>query len=147
VILGRPFLATANALINCRNGMMRLSFGNMNVELNIFNMQRKPSEFDDMEFSTLNWVGDFVFVDAFNNAFSTEYESFIINDEPKYDVRGFDNLCFTADCLLTAVFESTAESVSPIALELKPLSHSLKNAFLGLDESLPVIIASYLDQD
>ena len=37
VILGRPFLATANALINCRNGMMRLSFGNMTLELNIFN--------------------------------------------------------------------------------------------------------------
>jgi len=40
VILGRPFLATTNALINCRNGMMTLSFGNMTVELNIFNLQR-----------------------------------------------------------------------------------------------------------
>jgi len=40
MILGRPFLATANAFINCRNGMMRLSFGNMTVKLNIFNMQR-----------------------------------------------------------------------------------------------------------
>ena len=38
VILGHPFLATANALINCTNRMMRLSFGNMTVELNIFNM-------------------------------------------------------------------------------------------------------------
>eukprot|EP00261_Vitis_vinifera_P030643 XP_019071886.1 PREDICTED: uncharacterized protein LOC109121612 [Vitis vinifera] len=32
IILGRPFLATANALINCRNGLMQLSFGNMTVE-------------------------------------------------------------------------------------------------------------------
>ena len=40
VIPGHPFLATANALINCGNGMMRLFFGNMTVELNIFNMQR-----------------------------------------------------------------------------------------------------------
>ena len=40
IILGRSFLATANALINCRNGMMRLSFGNMTLELNIFNLQR-----------------------------------------------------------------------------------------------------------
>jgi len=54
MILGRPFLATANALINCRNSMMRLSFDNMNVKLNIFNMQRQPFGFDDMEFSTLN---------------------------------------------------------------------------------------------
>ena len=54
VILWHPFLATANALINCRNGIMRLSFVNMIVELNIFNMQRQPFGFDDMEFSTLN---------------------------------------------------------------------------------------------
>jgi len=40
VILGCPFLATANTISNCRNGMMRLSFGNMIIELNIFNMQR-----------------------------------------------------------------------------------------------------------
>ncbi|KAL5554316.1 hypothetical protein UlMin_041717 [Ulmus minor] len=32
LILGRPFLATANALINCRNGLMTLSFGNMTLE-------------------------------------------------------------------------------------------------------------------
>ena len=36
VILGRPFLATSNALINCRNGKMTLSFGNMTLELNVF---------------------------------------------------------------------------------------------------------------
>ena len=29
IILGRTFLATANALINCRNEMIRLFFGNM----------------------------------------------------------------------------------------------------------------------
>ncbi|KAL5565886.1 hypothetical protein UlMin_029050 [Ulmus minor] len=32
LILGRPFLATANALINCRNGLMTLSFGNMTLK-------------------------------------------------------------------------------------------------------------------
>jgi len=59
MILRRPFLVTVNALINCRNGMMRLSFGNMTIELNIFNMQRQPSGFDDLELSTLNWGGRF----------------------------------------------------------------------------------------
>ena len=38
VILGRPFLATANAIIHCRGGLMMLSFGNMTVNLNIFNV-------------------------------------------------------------------------------------------------------------
>ena len=31
VILGHLFLATSNALINCRNGLMKLSFGNMTL--------------------------------------------------------------------------------------------------------------------
>jgi len=56
VILGHLFLPTSNALINCRNGMMRPSFSNMTLELNIFNIQRQPSGFDDIEFSTLHWV-------------------------------------------------------------------------------------------
>jgi hypothetical protein len=38
VILGRPFLATANALINYSTGVIKISFGNMTVELNIFNI-------------------------------------------------------------------------------------------------------------
>ena len=29
VILGHPFLATFNALVNCRSGVLKLSFGNM----------------------------------------------------------------------------------------------------------------------
>jgi hypothetical protein len=38
VILGRSFLATSNALINYRNGVMKLSFGNMTLEMNVFNI-------------------------------------------------------------------------------------------------------------
>ena len=41
IILGRPFLATANAIINCRNGIMQLTFGNMTSELNIFHLNNK----------------------------------------------------------------------------------------------------------
>ncbi|KAL6326186.1 hypothetical protein AAG906_001581 [Vitis piasezkii] len=41
IILGRPFLATSNAVINCRNGLMQLTFGNMTLELNIFHMSKK----------------------------------------------------------------------------------------------------------
>ena len=41
IILGRPFLATSNAIINCRNGLMQLTFCNMTLELNIFYMSKK----------------------------------------------------------------------------------------------------------
>ena len=41
IILRRPFLATGNAIINCRNGVMQLTFGNMTLELNIFHLNSK----------------------------------------------------------------------------------------------------------
>ena len=43
IILGRPFLATANAIINFRNGIMQLTFGNMTLELNIFHLNNKQN--------------------------------------------------------------------------------------------------------
>jgi hypothetical protein len=44
VILGRPFLATANANINCRTGIMKISFGNLKVKLNIFHTFQQPPD-------------------------------------------------------------------------------------------------------
>ena len=43
IILGRPFLATANAIINYRNRVMQLTFGNMTLELNIFHLNNKQN--------------------------------------------------------------------------------------------------------
>ena len=47
IILGRPFLATANAIINFRNGVMQLTFGNMTLELNIFHLNNKHKLLED----------------------------------------------------------------------------------------------------
>jgi hypothetical protein len=47
LILGRSFLTTSNALINCRNGLMKLSFGNMTLEMNIFNICKQPGDDND----------------------------------------------------------------------------------------------------
>ena len=49
IILGRPFLATSNAIINCRNGVMQLTFGNMTLELNIFHLSNKDKPAKDEE--------------------------------------------------------------------------------------------------
>ncbi|RVW48734.1 hypothetical protein CK203_076127 [Vitis vinifera] len=52
IILGRPFLATSNAIINCRNGVMQLTFGNMTLELNIFHLCKRhlhPDEDEGLE--------------------------------------------------------------------------------------------------
>ena len=49
IILGRPFLATSNAIINCRNGVMQLTFGNMTLELNIFHLGSKHKSGEEQE--------------------------------------------------------------------------------------------------
>ena len=44
LILGRLFLVIANALINYRNGLMKLSFGNMTQKVNIFHVSKQPPD-------------------------------------------------------------------------------------------------------
>ena len=44
IILGRPFLTIADAHIQCKTGNMQLSFGNMTMELNIFNIAKTTSQ-------------------------------------------------------------------------------------------------------
>jgi hypothetical protein len=56
VILGRPFLAISNTLINCRNGIMKFAFGNMTVELNIFNIYKQPAIDDDEEIVEVDMI-------------------------------------------------------------------------------------------
>ena len=49
IILGRPFLATSNVIINFRNGVMQLTFGNMTLELNIFHLGSKHKSGEKQE--------------------------------------------------------------------------------------------------
>ena len=49
VILGRPFLATLNAIINCRNRVLKLSFGNITMEMNIFRVFKQSDMKNEIE--------------------------------------------------------------------------------------------------
>ncbi|XP_057972724.1 uncharacterized protein LOC131160862 [Malania oleifera] len=59
IILGRPFLATSIALINCRSGVLKLTFGNMTLEMNVFNACKMPSGCDDSEVLAFDVIDDF----------------------------------------------------------------------------------------
>ena len=57
VILGKPFLATTNATIHCRGELMTLSFGNMIVNLNIFNVIKEVGDDEDIcEVNVIEYV-------------------------------------------------------------------------------------------
>ena len=49
IIIGRPFFATSNVIINCRNRVMQITFGNMTLELNIFHLSSKHKSMEEQE--------------------------------------------------------------------------------------------------
>ena len=152
VILGRPFLATANALINCRNGIMNLSFGNMTLELNVFNMCKQPYDEDNenesaesiepivdehiqgslsdpMKFFTANYVES-----------SAQTDSDITNDFL------LDSIQVLEDDEELGTLEEEKHEEAP-DLELKALPEGLKYAFLEDNKTYPVVISSSLTSD
>ena len=59
IILGRPILATSNAIINFLNGVMQLTFGNMTLELDIFHLSKRhmqPVEHDCEEVCIIDTI-------------------------------------------------------------------------------------------
>ncbi|XP_062145318.1 uncharacterized protein LOC133852563 [Alnus glutinosa] len=141
VILGRPFLAMANALINCRTGVMKISFGNMIVELNIFDISKRPRESDE--------IGSACLIEEIIEEESSTKDPLEACFAQFGEDLDLDALLEQANVVLEfAPLESKEEEEAtvpePPKKELKPLSDNLKYKFLGPAETLPVIIASDL---
>ncbi|XP_052177519.1 uncharacterized protein LOC127791578 [Diospyros lotus] len=134
VILGRPFLATSNAIINCRNGIMKLSFGNMTVEMNVFKVAKQPN--DEMELEEVDLVQT-LSEEYFEKAL---YEQVIYKLEKQTSkgiepdvesARVITQLMPGPEPLKLPGNETPPSLVRPPQLERKPLSNHLKYAFLG----------------
>jgi len=144
VILRRPFLATANALINCRKGVMKISFSNMTVELNIFDISKMPRECYEIRSACL--IEEII--EEVIEESSTEDPLVACFTQFGEDLD-LDMLLEQANAILEFVpLESNEKEEAavpePPKLELKPLPDNLKYKFLGPAETLPVIIASDL---
>ncbi|XP_073113079.1 uncharacterized protein [Elaeis guineensis] len=150
--LGRPFLATANAEINCRNGLMKLSFGNMTIELNVFNLEQESSSHADV-----NVVQDGIYesIDISDDEVDLESNPWLIHESEDVNEILKENQINQESTLPTElptepIIEMVKSSPKPSIkeapiLELKPLPEHLKYAYLEPKETLPVIIASDLD--
>jgi hypothetical protein len=114
VILGRPFLTTSNALINCRNGLMNLSFRNMTLEKNIFNICKQPG--DDNDLQEVDLIEELVY-DQFESTLSKiEFDEskelqMIYSLEEIKDKKGTENV--VADHLSKLTVDSTFD-IPPI---------------------------------
>jgi len=144
VILGRPFLAMANALINCRTGVMKISFDNMTVELNIFDISKKPRQGDEIGSACL--IEEIIEEVIEESSTEDPLEACFAQFREDLDL---DMLLEQANAILEfAPLESNEKEEAavpePPKKELKPLPDNLKYKFLGPAETLPVIIASDL---
>ncbi|XP_042980004.1 uncharacterized protein LOC122310192 [Carya illinoinensis] len=128
VILGRPFLATSNALINCRSGILKLSFGNMTLELNIFNTCRQPQDLEEVQ--EVNLLENIIDEDFHLNHSSTDLQlslESILSDVNILDDTS--NISFAGighEVLWQPMFEKSP----PWAASIKPSSDN-RNHFIG----------------
>ncbi|XP_058216900.1 uncharacterized protein LOC131327784 [Rhododendron vialii] len=87
VILGRPFLATSDVVINCRNGLLNMSFGNMKMEVNMFHVGVQMGDDDDcqnvhlMDTLVQEHVGEFLYTDSLEVALTFEEAAFLESEE------------------------------------------------------------------
>ncbi|XP_038714979.1 uncharacterized protein LOC120008660 [Tripterygium wilfordii] len=158
VLLGRPFLATSNALINCRNGVMVLSFGNMTAEMNIFNVSKQMGEFEDIR--EVDWIHSYVEENLEKTlardsvegvlALSEKGSQFLVEEEEINEV--LESLAIHSIGRFNPPIEELEPSKTklesslehPPTPERKPLPSELKYVFLGENESYPVVISSLL---
>ena len=162
VILGRPFLATANAIIHCRGGLMTLSFGNMTINLNIFNVIKGMGDEEDV--CEVKMVDSVVHKYLDNVSYDDPLMSCLVSPSWDEEVTTSESEFLHSIIEHNKVLEANGwapkfEPLPPIEdrvlpseerppkLELKPLPSHLKYAFLGVDETFPVIISSSLESE
>ncbi|KAI3749744.1 hypothetical protein L2E82_20360 [Cichorium intybus] len=157
IILGRPFLATTNAQINCRTGAMDIAFGNRKLRLNVFNTFNNSST--EHECYQVDVVDDLVHQTTPTILRSDELESFLnntrIENRDTKEVHMIEEVFQTQQWKtpwipqveklptnFSAPLKSSFE-VPPV-LELNTLPKHLKYSFLGPNKTLPVIISADL---
>ncbi|RVW72758.1 Retrovirus-related Pol polyprotein from transposon opus [Vitis vinifera] len=150
IILGRPFLATSNAIINCRNGLMQLTFGNMTLELNIFYMSKNQITPEEEEGPEEVCIIDTLVEEHCNQNMQDKL------NESLGDLE--EGLSEPLDVLATLQSWKRREGILPLfnkeegeaaeeetpKLNLKPLPVELKYTYLEENNQCPIVISSSL---
>ncbi|KAJ0465579.1 putative nucleotidyltransferase, Ribonuclease H [Helianthus annuus] len=158
VILGRPFLATAHAQIDCRTGTVDMTFGNRKVRLNVF------SNVSDMFQGDECFMADIIdgcdphvedempecclFCDRVEENHMCDLEEEVRKLEVQAVQERRPPWSHQVESLPAEISSGLKPSlISPPKVELKELPAHLKYAFLGEDQTLPVIIAANLEKE
>ena len=146
IILGRPFLANSNSIINCRNEVIQLTFGNMTLELNTFHLSKRHMHLveDDCE--------EVCIIDTILEEQANEHQvqDVVTPELYKFLKEQQDPQCMSLvqGCWRKKIeilpLLTGEEQKEPQQLELKPLPVELKYAFLEENKECPIVISSLL---
>ena len=146
IILGRPFSATSNAIINFRNGVMQLTFGNITLELNIFHLSKKhmqPVEDDCEEVCIIDTILEEQANEQQVQEVLTQELSECLEEQQDLQCMSLVHGCWRKKVEILPLLTGEEEKESQ-QLHLKPLPMELKYAFLEENKQCPVVISSLL---
>ena len=172
LIFGRPFLATAGAMVNVRDGTIDLHLGKDHIlHFDIKEMMKKPTTqgeifyIDEMDALADNFLEELAIEDSLQHALTIERETQMIeNKESDELVRRLDvhleedgedefmelpqmtQHAASAD-IQENLHEADWSELKAPKVELKPLPHGVRYAFLGPNETYPVIVSSELTEN
>ncbi|KAI5320982.1 hypothetical protein L3X38_040690 [Prunus dulcis] len=119
-----------------RNGLMQLSFGNMTLELNIFNICKQPANNEDVDKEV--YMIEIIVQNCFNSSFSSDPLQFCLVQEHNGWIPKYEELPTVSD-------ETKSSREKAPKCDLKPLPAGLKYAFLGEDETYHMVISSKIE--
>ncbi|XP_076885258.1 uncharacterized protein LOC143534717 [Bidens hawaiensis] len=152
LILGRPFLRTAKALIDVFDDKITLRVGEENVTFDVVRLMRNSSSQEDSVYFLDTFISQFErYLDYITGAYLLNLEdevdvppehdlSILVSSPPEYP-----EVFMVADSTEGPNERPSIEA--PPSLELKELPPHLEYAFLDGDADLPVIISSHLMDD
>ncbi|VFQ90151.1 unnamed protein product [Cuscuta campestris] len=156
ILLGRPFMKTARAKFDVYDGVLSLEFDGEKIEFNLSSAMKSPIEnnqlcsmdvIDDCAQAVFNLSSDDVFDSVLCNSLDrVELECLEYSLAEFEELENLSQPVFRAE-LLENRPKLAPSLVSPPKLELKDLPDDLKYAFLGPDQTLPVIISSALTKN
>ncbi|KAI5343456.1 hypothetical protein L3X38_011332 [Prunus dulcis] len=157
ILLGRPFMATADTIIKVKDGTLSMTVLGETVEFKVFDALSQPSITLDTCFS-IDVVDHEVSSKIVQKKSNDALEAVLTQEEEDLFESEFQEVMAALEVfqpyppsfrpplepLVSSSTKLEPSIITPPKLELKPLPNHLKYTYLGANETLPVIIAASL---
>ncbi|XP_015967868.1 uncharacterized protein LOC107491528 [Arachis duranensis] len=137
IILGRPFLITAGAIIDVQKGELTLRLHEEKMIFDVFKAMSYPQDS----------LGECMRLDSVEAIVQDTFEEEELEGLTEEEKSASSEEAATTEVPVQGTLEEKNDKKEAPKLELKALPSTLKYAYLGENESYPVIINSALSQE